>query len=97
MKGGDSRRRGPKPKPRPSSVTESDLSTIKAARSLREKLQQLYNTPCAHCGAMPTIPRLAAQIGVDSAVLWRFVSGKQETLMEENFEKLQRWVESESE
>lgn len=74
-------------------ITEADLATVKVARDLREKLQVIYKTPCAHCGAKVTIPRLAAAIGIDAAVLWRFMHGKQETLMEDNFKKLQEWVQ----
>lgn len=74
-------------------VTEADLATIQLSRALQAKLQALYALPCSHCGAKTTMRRLATQIGINETVLWRFIQGKQVTLMEDNLKRIQGWVE----
>lgn len=89
------KRVGPAPAlraPRPPVITEADLAVIQQARDLRERVKAIYEAPCSNCGGTPTVKRLAEKIGVTQALLWRFINGKQTTLMEENFEKIQEWV-----
>lgn len=86
------KRVGPSPALREPVITEGDLAIIQQARILREKLQTIYKTACPCCGARPTIPGLARVVGVKEALLYRFISNKQQTLMQENFEKISKFV-----